>query len=81
MASKCTICGKERVVAKTYKEKVGTTYVYYREMICADPECQKKVEKNLNTEKAKRVSIKKEQDKHELERKEHIANSRRGIIN
>ena len=54
MASKCTVCGKERVVAKTYKEKVGSTYVFYREMICSDPECQKKVEKILAKELEKR---------------------------
>lgn len=64
-------------MTKTYKEKVGDTYVFYREMSCPDPECQKRVEKALAAEKKKRTLIKKEQDKREQERKTRIANSRK----
>lgn len=79
MSNKCTRCGKERVEVKTYKEKVGTSCVIYKEMACEDPECQKKVEKVLSKEKDKRTMIKNEQDKREVERQERIAESRKKV--
>lgn len=38
----------------TRKEKVGNTFVIYKETICPDPDCQEKVEKILAQEKEKR---------------------------
>jgi len=73
MSNKCTRCGKQRVVSKTYKEKVGTSYVFYKEMSCPDPECQKKVDNDISKEKQKRVRIQDEQDRREEERKKQKA--------
>jgi len=78
MSNKCSLCGKERVVVKTRREKVGGSYVLYREMSCPDKECQKKVEKTLFNEAKKRNYIKGEQLKREEERKIRIANSLKG---
>ena len=78
MSNKCSLCGKERVVVKTRKEKVGNSYVISREMSCPDPECQKKVEKTLFNEAKKRSFIKGEQLKREQERKKRVANSLKG---
>jgi len=78
MSNKCSLCGKERVVVKTQEEKVGGSYVYWREMSCPDSECQKKVEKTLFNEAKKRSFIKGEQLKREEERKIRIANSLKG---
>ena len=50
----CIECGKQRVVVGTYEEKVGNSVVVYKETICPDPECQKKVEKTLAKELEKR---------------------------
>lgn len=50
----CIECGKKRIVVGTYEEKVGNSTVVYKETICADPECQKKVEKTLAKELEKR---------------------------
>jgi hypothetical protein len=50
----CIECGKQRIVVGTYEEKVGNSVVVYKETICADPECQKKVEKTLAKELEKR---------------------------
>ena len=50
----CIECGKQRVVVGTYEEKVGNSVVVYKETICPDPECQKKVEKTLARELEKR---------------------------
>ena len=38
----------------THEEKVGNSTVFYKETICPDPECQKKVEKILAKELEKR---------------------------
>ncbi len=73
MSNKCTTCGKERIVIKTYKEKIGTSYVTFKEMTCPDPECQKRINKVLSSEKAKRQRIKDEKERAELERKKTIA--------
>ncbi len=75
MSNRCSLCGKERVVVKTRKEKVGSSYVLYREMSCPDSECQKKVEKTLTNELKKRNLIKDEQLRREEERKKRVANS------
>lgn len=50
----CIKCGKQRIVVATRKEKVGNTFVIYKETICPDPDCQEKVEKILAQEKEKR---------------------------
>jgi hypothetical protein len=53
-SSICIECGKQRIVVGTYEEKVGNSVVVYKETICPDPECQKKVEKTLAKELEKR---------------------------
>lgn len=50
----CIVCGKQRVVVATHEEKVGNSVVVYKETICPDPECQKRVEKILEKELEKR---------------------------
>jgi len=50
----CIECGKQRVVVATHEEKVGNSVVVYKETICPDPECQKRVEKTLAKELEKR---------------------------
>jgi len=78
MSNKCSRCGKQRVVVKTKKEKVGNSYIISREMSCPDKECQKQVEKVLSNEAKKRVFIKSEQLKREEERKKRIASNLKG---
>lgn len=54
----CTRCGKERIVSKTWKEKVvnfmGTSYIVYTENVCPDKECQKIVQEKLDASKQKK---------------------------
>jgi hypothetical protein len=50
----CIECGKQRIVVGTHEEKVGNSVVVYKDTICPDPECQKKVEKTLAKELEKR---------------------------
>lgn len=60
----CTQCGKERILFKTWVEKVTPTYgnrtstVTRSLTVCPDPECQKIVEQKLAVEKDKRDKIK-----------------------
>ena len=68
----CTRCGKPRIVVKTYEEKVDTSTVIYTITECSDHECQKLVNKTLQTEKKKRQFIKEEQVKREEARKKII---------
>lgn len=70
--SACTRCGKPRIVVDTYEEKVETSTVTYTITECSDPECQKLVNKTLQTEKKKRQFIKDEQVKREDARKQVI---------
>ena len=74
--SKCTRCGKTRVVIKTFKKKINNSEVIYKLTGCSDPECQKIVDQQLKKEKKKREDIKKEQEKREEQRKQ---NSKRRI--
>jgi hypothetical protein len=50
----CIECGKQRIVVGTHEEKIGNSVVVYKETICPDPECQKRVEKILAKELEKR---------------------------
>jgi hypothetical protein len=50
----CIKCGKQRIVVGTHEEKVGNSTVIYTDMICPDPECQKKVDVILKQEYGKR---------------------------
>lgn len=40
----CIRCGKERIITKTWKEKIGTSTIINTESVCPDLECQKKVD-------------------------------------
>lgn len=72
----CIRCGKPRVVVDTYEEKIEKSVVTYTITECSDPECQKAVNKTLKAEEKRRVFIKAEQDKRELQRKASIAKRR-----
>jgi len=66
--SVCIRCGKERIVVSSRKEMVSKSEVVYTTTVCPDPECQKIVEKGLRDEERKRVALKDEQEKRELQR-------------
>lgn len=60
--SKCTRCGKERIVKTSSTELMERSVVTYTTTICPDPECQKLVEKGLVVEENKRRVIREEQE-------------------
>lgn len=61
--SKCTRCGKERIIKSSYTEKLEKTTVVYTVTVCPDSECQKLVEKGLAAEEVKRKTMNDEQEK------------------
>ena len=71
----CIRCGKERVVKKTWTEKVGTSLITYTETVCPDPKCQKIVEKQLDKKRVTLEKIKQEL----LERRQRNKGNRKSI--
>lgn len=69
--SRCTRCGKTRIVLKTSSEVINGTKVFYTETGCSDKDCQKKVDEGLIKEQEKREAIKKEQVKREEQRRKN----------
>jgi len=57
------------MVVSTYEEVVQNSTVTYTVSRCADPECQKIVDKALKVEEQKRIYIKEEQVRREIIRK------------
>ena len=43
----CIRCGKDRIVSKTWTQRVGESVATYTLTVCPDPQCQKKVEAEL----------------------------------
>lgn len=43
----CIRCGKERIIAKSWKEQVGRSLLTYTTNICPDAACQKLIDKEL----------------------------------
>lgn len=72
----CIICGKARIITKTYTEKTDNGTLTHVITSCPDPECQKKVDKILANEKAGRDDMKKKSVEREKERLERAQQSR-----
>ena len=72
----CSICGKDRIVVKTFKEMVGTSLITTSLMKCPDPECQAKIDKQLAKEKKFRDGMKVAAERRLQEKKERAQNTR-----
>ena len=64
----CPRCGKERVVVSTHDEMVSESKITYTQTVCPNPECQKKVDKDLENDERKRAILKDEQEKRLLQK-------------
>jgi len=47
MSNPCIRCGTERIDGKSWKEKSGTSFVFYTKTICPDSACQKALDKSI----------------------------------
>lgn len=54
----CVRCGKERIVLRTWKEKVWDSVIINTETICPDPECQKLVNRDNKKQRDKHAAMK-----------------------
>ncbi len=58
----CVRCGKERIDAKTWKEKIttphGESFLIHTQTVCPDKECQKLVEAMIETQRKKTEILK-----------------------
>ena len=53
----CIRCGKSRIVAKSWTEKIGNSVITYTQTVCPDEECQKIVDSDLQKKKDKITAI------------------------
>ena len=58
ISNPCTRCGTERIVVKTWEEKVGNSTVVNIETVCPNPECQKKVNSDNKKQHDKYMTMK-----------------------
>ena len=72
----CILCGKERVVKKSFVTKEGGFTLTHTTTSCPDKKCQDKVDILLAKEKAKRQYIRSESEKREKTRQHRIQLSR-----
>ncbi len=73
MANPCSVCGKERVEGKSWKEKLGTSVITHTSTICPDPICQKIVDKTIADRKAKSALLIKKKLDAKLAREKSLA--------
>jgi len=53
----CYRCGKERIVVKVWKEKIGNSTVENTETACPDKECQKAMDQDIAKQRNKRLQM------------------------
>lgn len=56
-ATPCIRCGKIRIEAKSWSEKLSGTLITYTMTVCPDPQCQKIVDSKLQENKDKIEAI------------------------
>ena len=59
----CSRCGKERIIIRTWKEKVDSSVIINTETACPDKECQAEVEKINKKQQERSASLKRESEK------------------
>ncbi len=70
----CYRCGKERIITRTWKEKVWDSVIENTESICPDKKCQAIIEKDARKQKHKRLEL-------EKRKRESVRNRKRAIHN
>lgn len=65
----CIRCGTERVVFKTWEEKIGNSVIVNIETVCPDPECQKKVNIDNKKQQDKYIAMRLRSEQRVLNRK------------
>lgn len=81
-ANLCSRCGKPRIIAKSWKEKVVShgmvSVVEHTMMICPDKKCQSRVEEEFAIRRRKSAQIEKDKQERNLAHKKKMVNLRLG---
>ncbi|MBI1862719.1 hypothetical protein HYS00_01220 [Candidatus Microgenomates bacterium] len=65
----CIRCGRERIVSKTSKERVGNSVIVTTLTVCPDPACQKEVERENRRMRDKKLAMKRKSEERAEQRK------------
>jgi len=65
----CIRCGTERIVSRTWEEKLDNSTIINIEMVCPNPECQKQVVKSNKKTLDRYTSLKKKSEQREVKRR------------
>lgn len=66
----CYRCGRDRIVSKVWKEKIGDSVIENVEHICPDKKCQEELEQDIERQRNKRLLL--EKRRRELPRRRHL---------
>ena len=69
----CSRCGKERIIVRTYIERVGNSSVLNTITSCPDPDCQSEINKVLARDEKMRADMKLASERRLQEQKERRA--------
>lgn len=65
----CIRCGTERVISRTWKEKIGNSVVINIEKVCPDIKCQNKVNQDNKKQRDKSAAMKQRSEQRALNRR------------
>lgn len=65
----CVRCGKERVISKTWKEKLYDSVIINTQTVCPDSDCQKKVNLENKKQQDKYTALKLRSEQRATDRK------------
>lgn len=55
----CYRCGKERIISKVWKEKMGNSIIETTEFVCADKKCEATQKKEIRNQRNRRLQMEK----------------------
>ena len=67
----CSRCGTERIVVRTWKEKVDSSIIINTETACPNKECQAEVDKINKKQQERSAALKRESEKRLQSRKDN----------
>lgn len=73
MDNPCVRCGKPRIEVKSWKEKIGISFITYSITVCPDTECQEIIDRETAERKKKAEKNAKDRERAKLERVRLIA--------
>lgn len=75
LTNPCIRCGKERIISKTWTEKIGNAFLLTRtDTVCPDTACQKVIDEEFaaQIEKKNNITLKRLKDKEERAKSQKI---------